>query len=199
MDASAGTCKFNCGPISLPSVTCSPASDAFNPCEDVMGTRSLRVAVWFVVLPAVVGNLAVMVVLMSSRFRMTVSKFLMCNLAFADLCMGVYLLMIAIEDVSTIGSYFNHAIQWQHGTGCKIAGFLTVFASELSIYTLTTITLERWYAITYTIHLNRRLKVRTAAKIMAVGWTYAAIVASLPLLGVSGYTKTSICIPMENR
>ena len=54
-------------------VTCSPAPDAFNPCEDVMGTLSLRVAVWFVVLAAVVGNLAVMVVLMSSRLVSPVS------------------------------------------------------------------------------------------------------------------------------
>ncbi|KAK4287383.1 hypothetical protein Pmani_039544 [Petrolisthes manimaculis] len=32
------------------------------------------------------------------------------------------------------------------GPGCQVAGFLTVFASELSILTLAVITLERWYA-----------------------------------------------------
>lgn len=61
------------------------------------------------------GNLAVMVVLMSSRFKMTVTKFLMCNLATADLCMGVYLLMIAVMDLRTKGQYFNYAIDWQNG------------------------------------------------------------------------------------
>lgn len=62
-----------------------------------MGNMVLRVAVWFVVVAAVFGNLAVLLVLLSSR--LTVSKFLMCNLAFADLCMGAYLLLIAAEDL----------------------------------------------------------------------------------------------------
>ena len=48
-------------------------------------------------------------------YRMTVSKFLMVNLAFADFCMGVYLLMIAVMDLNTIGVYFNFAIDWQNG------------------------------------------------------------------------------------
>lgn len=34
---------------------------------------------------------------------------------------------------------------------------------------------------------------------MIAGWVYAILVASLPLSGVSGYSKTSICLPMENR
>ncbi|XP_074600271.1 leucine-rich repeat-containing G protein-coupled receptor 1 isoform X2 [Brevipalpus obovatus] len=191
-----------CGEIiveSLRNVKCLPEPDAFNPCEDVMGNVMLRVADWIVAVAAVFGNIAVMIVLMSGRFSMTVSKFLMCNLAFADFCMGLYLLIIAIIDVHTIGVYFNHAIDWQHGLGCKVTGFITVFASELSIFTLTVITLERWYAITYAIHLNRRLKLGLAVQIMVGGWIYASVIASLPLFGVSSYSKTSICLPMENR
>lgn len=76
------------------------------------------------------------------------------------------------------------------GPGCKVAGFLTVFASELSIFTLTVITSERWYAITYAIHLNKRLKLSMAMKIMVVGWAYSVTMAALPLLGISNYSKT---------
>lgn len=75
---------------------------------------------------------------------------------------------------------------------------MSVFASELSIFTLTVITLERWYAITYAIHLNRRLKLGVSVKIMLSGWAYALLMASLPLFGVSSYSKTSICLPMEH-
>ncbi|XP_063877779.1 LOW QUALITY PROTEIN: follicle-stimulating hormone receptor-like [Scylla paramamosain] len=178
-------------------VQCFPKPDAFNPCEDIMGNLGLRLAVWVVVVTAVFGNLSVMIVLMSTRFKMTVSKFLMCNLAVADLCMGLYLLLIAAMDLHTIGSYFNSAIYWQNGPGCKVAGFLTVFASELSILTLTVITLERWYAITYAIHLNKRLRLSVAARVMVLAWLYALTMAALPLIGVSGYSKTSICLPME--
>ncbi|KAK7068788.1 hypothetical protein SK128_025811 [Halocaridina rubra] len=60
-----------CGNLSknYHDVICVPAPDAFNPCEDIMGNLALRVAVWFVVVTAVVGNLAVMLVLVSSKFR----------------------------------------------------------------------------------------------------------------------------------
>ena len=108
-----------CGELARPQadgseVKCFPEPDAFNPCEDVMGNYWLRSSVWVVVVAAVVGNLAVMIVLMSSRFTMSVSKFLMCNLAFADFCMGFYLLLIAVVDIHTKGIYFNYAIDWQH-------------------------------------------------------------------------------------
>ena len=46
---------------------------------------------------------------------MPVSKFLMVNLAIADLCMGFYLFLIVGMDVNTIGVYFNYAIDWQNG------------------------------------------------------------------------------------
>ncbi|KAF2363227.1 G protein-coupled receptor rhodopsin-like [Trinorchestia longiramus] len=106
-----------CGqlPKNYLEVQCRPAPDAFNPCEDVMHNYSLRFAVWLVVITAVFGNLAVMIVLLSSRYKMTVSKFLICNLATADLCMGVYLMMIAAVDMHTRGRYFNHALDWQRG------------------------------------------------------------------------------------
>lgn len=50
----------------------------------------------------------------------------MCHLAFADLCMGVYLVVIATEDLFTRGRYYNHAVDWQMGPGCSAAGFFTV-------------------------------------------------------------------------
>ncbi|XP_068082103.1 lutropin-choriogonadotropic hormone receptor [Anabrus simplex] len=195
-----GTLEKLCGTIvkDYRDVTCYPSPDAFNPCEDLMGNWWLRVFVWLVALLALFGNLAVLIVMMSSRFRMTVPKFLMCNLAIADLCMGVYLLLIAIMDSKSMGQYFNYAIDWQSGYGCQVAGFLTVFSCELSIYTLTVITAERWYTITYAIHLNRRLKINTSGKIMVLGWIYSCTMAMLPLVGVSGYSKTSICLPMDN-
>lgn len=106
-----------CGNLSRSprDVSCHPEPDAFNPCEDLMGNWGLRGAVWLVAVAALVGNLAVLLVLLSSHFRMTVPKFLMCNLALADLCMGIYLLLIACMDARSIGAYFNHAIDWQRG------------------------------------------------------------------------------------
>uniref|UniRef100_W5NHH5 Follicle-stimulating hormone receptor n=2 Tax=Lepisosteus oculatus TaxID=7918 RepID=W5NHH5_LEPOC len=178
-------------------VTCYPRPDDFNPCEDIMGHTYLRVSIWSISILAITGNLVVLIVLMTSRYKLTVPRFLMCNLAFADLCMGIYLLIIASVDIHTKSQYYNYGIDWQTGLGCSTAGFLTVFASEFSMYTLTMITLERWHTITYAMQLERKLRLWHACAMMLSGWVLSFLIALLPIVGVSSYMKVSICLPMD--
>ncbi|XP_061119222.1 thyrotropin receptor-like [Conger conger] len=178
-------------------ITCSPVPDALNPCEDIMGYSFLRVSVWFISLLTILGNLFVLVILFTSHYKLSVSRFLMCNLAFADLCMGIYLIIIASVDLHTRSEYYNYAIDWQMSPGCSLAGFLTVFASELSVYTLTVITLERWYTITFALRLDCRLRLLHVSIVMLGGWILCSLLALLPLVGISSYQKVSICLPMD--
>ncbi|XP_023267415.1 lutropin-choriogonadotropic hormone receptor-like [Seriola lalandi dorsalis] len=187
--------EFDC--LKSPFVKCTPKPDAFNPCEDLLGFPFLRCLTWIITAFAVTGNLAVLVILLISHHKLTISRFLMCNLAFADLCMGLYLMLIAFMDHYSRHEYYNHATDWQTGPGCGIAGFLTVFASELSVYTLTVISLERWHTITNAMHVNKRLRMHHVAAIMGAGWGFSLLVALLPLVGVSSYSKVSICLPMD--
>lgn len=57
--------------------------------------------------------------------------------------------------------------------------------------------MERNYAITHAMHLNKRLSLRHASYIMAAGWLFALIMAFLPLVGVSDYRKFAVCLPFE--
>uniref|UniRef100_A0A671YML1 Lutropin-choriogonadotropic hormone receptor n=1 Tax=Sparus aurata TaxID=8175 RepID=A0A671YML1_SPAAU len=180
-----------------PTLLCTPEADAFNPCEDIAGFSFLRVAIWFINILAITGNLTVLLVSFTSRNKLTVPRFFMCNLAFADLCIGIYLLMIATVDLRTHGHYSQHAIEWQTGPGCSAAGFLSVFGGELSVYTLSTITLERWHTITNALQVERHLLLTQAASIMAAGWLISLGMGMLPLVGVSSYSKVSMCLPMD--
>lgn len=83
--------------------------------------------------------------------------------------------------------------------GCQLAGFLGVLSSELSVYTLAVITLERNYAITHAMHLNKRLSLKHAGYIMVCGWTFAIVMALLPLFSVSDYRKFAVCLPFETK
>lgn len=105
--------------------------------------------------------------------------------------------MLAVVDASTLGEFRMYAIPWQMSAGCQLAGFLGVLSSELSVYTLAVITLERNYAITHAMHLNKRLSLKHASYIMTIGWGFALSMAALPLLGVSDYRKFAICLPFE--
>lgn len=143
------------------------------------------------------GNGTVVFVLIFSRSKMDVPRFLVCNLAAADFFMGIYLGFLAVVDASTLGEFRMYAIPWQMSAGCQLAGFLGVLSSELSVYTLAVITLERNYAITHAMHLNKRLSLKHAGYIMACGWSFALVMAVLPLFGVSDYRKFAICLPFE--
>ncbi|XP_039995997.1 LOW QUALITY PROTEIN: lutropin-choriogonadotropic hormone receptor-like [Xiphias gladius] len=187
--------EFDC--LNNPFVKCTPKPDAFNPCEDLLGFPFLRFLTWIITVFAVTGNLAVLFILLISHHKLTISRLLMCNLAFADLCMGLYLMLIAFMDHYSCHKYYNHATDWQTGPGCGIAGFLTVFASELSVYTLTVISLERWHTITNAMHVNKRLRMHHVTAMMGAGWGFSLLVALLPLVGVSSYSRVSICLPMD--
>ncbi|XP_020514914.1 thyrotropin receptor isoform X1 [Labrus bergylta] len=178
-------------------VSCNPLPDALNPCEDVMSQGFLRVLVWVVSLSAILTNLLVMFILLTSRQKLSVSRFLMGQLAFADFCMGMYLLLIASVDLYTRSHYYHYAIAWQTGGGCNLAGTLSVFASELSVYTLTLISLQRWHAIFYAMRPNRKIRFRHAVVLIVVGWLLSVTLALLPVVGVSSYQRVSICLPMD--
>lgn len=148
------------------SVKCLPTPGPFLPCEDLFDWWTLRCGVWVVFLMALLGNGTVVFVLIFSRSKMDVPRFLVCNLAAADFFMGVYLGFLAVVDASTLGEFRMYAIPWQMSVGCQLSGFLAVLSSELSVYTLAVITLERNYAITHAMHLNKRLSLRHASYIM---------------------------------
>ncbi|XP_076236661.1 G-protein coupled receptor rickets isoform X2 [Calliopsis andreniformis] len=182
----------------LPShVQCLPQPGPFLPCQDLFDWWTLRCGVWVVFLLAMLGNGTVVFVLIFSRSKMDVPRFLVCNLAAADFFMGIYLGLLAVVDASTLGEFRMYAIPWQTSAGCQLAGFLGVLSSELSVYTLAVITLERNYAITHAMHLNKRLSLKHAGYIMTVGWCFALSMATLPLVGISDYRKFAICLPFE--
>ncbi|OWR52600.1 putative leucine-rich transmembrane protein [Danaus plexippus plexippus] len=178
-------------------VRCLPLPGPFLPCVDLFDWWTLRCGVWAVFLLALLGNGTVVFVLVFSRSRIDVPRFLVTNLAAADFFMGIYLGFLAVVDAGTLGEFRAHAIAWQMSGGCRLAGFLGVLSSELSVYTLAVITLERNYAITHAMHLNKRLSLRHAAAVMAAGWAFSLAAAALPLLGVSDYRKFAVCLPFE--
>lgn len=69
---------------------------------------------------------------------------------------------------------------------------LQVFASELSVFTLTAITVERWHTITHALRLDRKLRLRHACIIMTIGWIFSLLAALLPTVGISSYGKVSV-------
>ncbi|XP_025407584.1 lutropin-choriogonadotropic hormone receptor-like isoform X2 [Sipha flava] len=195
-----GTLDVMCGNITKlaakSNIECWPKPNALNPCEDIMGFFWLRICVWMVGILAFLANMVVLMVVFRRTLNCSVPRFLMSNLAFADFCTAIYLLLLAYEDLTSSEKYFNYAYTWQNGVGCKIGGFLTVFSSQLSVFALCLLTIERWYSIRKALYTNK-MTFASTVKIMAFGWVYSIVMATMPLLGISSYSTTSICLPMD--
>uniref|UniRef100_A0A1I8ERG9 G_PROTEIN_RECEP_F1_2 domain-containing protein n=1 Tax=Wuchereria bancrofti TaxID=6293 RepID=A0A1I8ERG9_WUCBA len=192
---------FNCTSSAVSdffaSIQCTPMPNALNPCEDVIGYDFLRWAIWFVWISAIVGNVGVWIVLCQmGQKKMQVHYFFMANLSTADLLTGVYLGVLAIADYKTSNEYYNYAVAWQTGIGCNIAGFISVFGSEISIMSMFLIAFDMCYNIRNAFY-GKHLRMRTAIMMMAVAYMIAFTMAVLPIIGVSTYTSTSVCLPLS--
>ncbi|XP_057304056.1 lutropin-choriogonadotropic hormone receptor-like [Hydractinia symbiolongicarpus] len=179
-------------------VECNPEPDAFNPCQDVMGTNVLRVFSWVISMFAIIGNMFQLVILFHSRQELSVYKLLMYNLGFSNLLMGIYLMVLCCVDSYTYGEYYNFVQSWQYNGGCQAFGFIALFATQLSVCSLMLITAERFLLIIFALQVGNQMKLSHAKMGVAAAWIYSFIVSVLPVTNeVSSYSKTAICLPMD--
>lgn len=181
------------------TLNCTPNEDAFNPCDNLLGSDGLRVCSWIVLVLAVLGNSFKLFVLLMSKRKIPITRILMCNLAIANLCMGIFLCMLASADLYSKGHYQNFALRWQYSGWCDAAGFVSIFSTELAVFVLTVITVERYFTIVHPLKRNKHLNVKQIILLIVIGWFFSLTMAALPVLPykISGYEKVAICLPFE--
>ncbi|XP_052762517.1 G-protein coupled receptor GRL101-like isoform X2 [Mya arenaria] len=176
---------------------CLPEPDEFSSCTDLMSNYVLRVSIWILGLVAFWGNIVVVVWRSMDMRNGKVHSFLITNLAVGDFFMGAYMMIIAVVDAYYRGSYILYDRFWRESVLCKIAGFLSTFSSELSVLTLTVITLDRLICIIFPLHV-RRLKLRDACCVMSVVWLIVVLISAIPLMGIdyfgNFYGRSGVCL-----
>ncbi|XP_070571255.1 G-protein coupled receptor GRL101-like [Ptychodera flava] len=140
---------------------CTPLADPFSSCEDLMANQVLRWSIWVLGISAFLGNIFVIVWRIKENDLNKVPSFLIWNLALADFLMGIYMLIIASVDMYYRGVYVTYDTSWKNSLLCKFAGFLAALSSEVSVYTLTIITLDRFLIIAFPLKFIR-IKLKTA-------------------------------------
>ncbi|XP_048583834.1 uncharacterized protein LOC5504590 isoform X1 [Nematostella vectensis] len=191
---------------SVPGVTCESPSDDFSSCEDLMKNKYIRVCVWILGLMALLGNMSVILWRILDKETNQIHSMLLLNLAFSDLLMGVYLLLIAIMDTKWQGEYFKHDIEWRSGIGCQVAGILSMLSSEVSVLILTVITADRLACIVFPFKF-KRLKKRSATFTCTVVWIFSLVISVLPVAGLEYfydkkgyfgfYGRSAVCLALQ--
>ncbi|KAK0066324.1 G-protein coupled receptor GRL101, partial [Biomphalaria pfeifferi] len=186
--------------IAPEGVDCSPKQDEFSSCEDLMSNHVLRISIWVLGSVAIIGNFVVIIWRMRDFRGGKVHSFLITNLAIGDFLMGLYMLIIAVADTLYRGVYVTYADVWKQSGFCQFAGFVSTFSSELSVLTLTTITLDRLVCILFPLR-RARLGLKQASVVMSFMWFLVFVLAALPLLGFgyfeNFYGRSGVCLALH--
>ena len=169
-------------------------------CTRLLQDVVLRISVWILGLSAFIFNIiAYCVRSRKQQAKIQVQTLLISHLAMSDLLMGVNMMMLAIADVY-YGQYFpSYAHTWRQGFACKLAGFLSIFSSEGSVFFITLISIDRMLRIKYPFG-GRRLEIKSARIFVTLAWLMAFSISVIPISLTSHkgnfYSISEVCIGM---
>ncbi|XP_069184939.1 G-protein coupled receptor GRL101 isoform X2 [Procambarus clarkii] len=179
---------------------CLPVADEFSSCEDLMSNLVLRVCIWILGFIALLGNSFVIIwrSVYSSGNKM--HSFLIVNLGVGDFLMGVYLVIVAAVDLQYRGVYAAYELSWRTSSLCQLAGFISTFSSELSVFTLTVITVDRLIVIKFPFGVRRK-EGSVTRMVMAGVWVLVGLLAALPLTRLqyfhNFYGRSGVCLALH--
>ncbi|XP_070537539.1 G-protein coupled receptor GRL101-like [Ptychodera flava] len=180
---------------------CLPHADAFSSCKDLMANQVLRWFVWILGIAAFLGNLFVIVWRIKQKDLGKVHTLLIWNLAVADFLMAIYIFIIASVDMNYRGVYIRYDESWRSSQLCSFAGFLVTLSSEMSVFLLTVITLDRFLLIVFPLKYIR-MHLKAAIIIVVVSWIVVAFLSFLPLIGIpyfgdNFYSRSPVCLSLH--
>ncbi|TMS36839.1 hypothetical protein L596_003916 [Steinernema carpocapsae] len=133
-------------------------------------------ALGLLVLWTVAANSLVFIVLYKNPRLQTVPNLLVGNLAFSDLCLGLVVLPLS--------SVYAIAGQWLFPeTLCVIFVSADILCSTASIWNLSIVGLDRYWAITSPVAYMSKRNKRTALVMILSVWASSALISLAPLLG----------------
>ncbi|XP_034485951.1 probable G-protein coupled receptor No18 [Drosophila innubila] len=146
--------------------------------ESMAWPKCLAVAIFLLlILVTVIGNMLVILSVLTTRRLRTVTNCFVMSLAVADLLVGIFVMPPAVA-LHVIGS-------WQLGwTLCDIWIFFDILLCTASILSLCAISLDRYLAVTQPLTYSKKWRCKRLALLMILGvWLLAFVITCPPMLG----------------
>lgn len=145
--------------------------------------KALKLSLYaFIFLVSATGNVLVCIIVLKRRRMKTVTNYFILNLAFADLTLTLICIPfdIPVQEMN---------YQWPYGSFmCRILYPLQTMSLFASVFTLTAVSLTRYWAILYP--LRRQLTTTSAKLLIAIIWILSVIPVS-PYIRVSRINETT--------
>lgn len=140
---------------------------------------------------ALMGNVMVVAVIIRSNKLHTITWSLLLNLATSDLLSALLLVPMVIGIQLSVDDE-------PHPWLCSFAGFTYNVLAEASIWTLTLLSVERYFAVNQPLHYHQRVTKRRATVAVCSLWICAVCWGGVPFLFLSGYKfhkQYRMCLP----
>ena len=138
---------------------CFDLSDECN--EDCRNRKTIlknwfiKITTWFIGMLAILFNCFTMIRGLTSlgsceTENMMLSKVLMSLVASGDFLIGLYMVTLSVYDSIIHGEDFcRHQAEWLTGTPCLLLGVISTLGSQISLFTMTVLSVIRMYGITF--------------------------------------------------
>ena len=166
-------------------------------CERLLSDKVLMVFIWIIAINALAGNVFVLVWRLKNPQKNRVQDILLGHLAMSDALMGIYMMIIAGADIY-FGEYFpTQSETWRSGMTCRIAGALSITASEASVFFVTMISIDRCINMKFP-YTSRKLGKKSTLYTSVLIWLVSLGLGFIPSL-LSGsnfkfYDNSHVCI-----
>ncbi|KAL8625090.1 hypothetical protein ACOMHN_030725 [Nucella lapillus] len=194
-----------CCPTMLPegfnTHHCHAPFDEISSCQDLLRSQFYRLVLALFASLALLGNLT------SFGYRSLRERagsqqsygIFVHHLCVADFCMGVYLSLVGVADRMYQGSYVWRDVAWRESVLCRVAGFMSLLSSEVSVCIVCLITVDRLLVL-HCPFTSLRFD-QTTAHVTCFGvWVVGVVMAGVPLFPATEhwklYSHTAICVPL---
>ena len=192
-------------PNIAPKPSCLAPRHFLSSCDDMLQSKVYRLNFWFV---AVLASLMNMICCVCHCVKTYIpipyggtAVVFMASLQCADFCMGIYTTIISAACETFSGQYLHYEHKWKESVACRVAGFLCLLSSEVSVLMVCLLTLDHVTTVVFQ-HETYRFSTKSASVACAVAWLVGILVASLSLLpGLSEsghYGQMAVCNVLVN-
>ena len=187
-------------PDVLPEPKCVAPRHYLSSCDAMLRSDVYRLNFWFVAVLGSVGNVVCVIChcvtgLIPIPYGGPVVIF-MVSLQCADFSMGIYASVIAAAHETTSGQYVHFEESWRESMACKVASFLSLLSSEVSVLIIFLLTLDHLIVLCLS-HNTYRFSKKSAAVACGVAWFVGITLATMSLFAevVHGehHKQTAVC------
>ena len=156
----------------------------------IISSNHLRNAAWVIGMGSTVINILVLIKSVVKLGRMQEisvvfrDNFLIMLIAFGDLLVGVYLLLIAIADFLKGEGYCKDQFNWRGGPECFYLGIISSIGSQISLFTMTVLSLYRIHRIRHLFEssiLSRKRQILTALACLLI-LAISVLISVIPVM-----------------